>query len=305
MMILVGDVVDVLRCGEVALHQVGGCFRLFAAKGDVVQSHGAAAVLREADDVVALQTVKTEVHRLQHGLVIVGQLALIAHRAHRLAIDLHRQVEGSVVGQTYGQLAFLAVGGESETSGRGNGKRRTLKKIAPSVIPGEVVYFVECVIVVSRRVAHSHESRAVHGQRFLVALGNEVVAIIRIWIARAREGCVRTPAYRPRSPEQATATHCAGGHFLQVVGSLHVGRREQLWLQSSAIAINPDLVYIAESGTAHHLGSELMDTRLCHADLCPSARGQNGVSGVAGRVGLLPSHKRQPLQWSLSGFASF
>ena len=66
-----------------------------------------------------------------------------------------------------------------------------------------------------------------------------------------------------------SAIHYILRHLLQVVRFTEILGIECFVLEISSITIDFHLTDIRKTGTAHHIGSQLMNTRFAHPDLCP------------------------------------
>ena len=82
------------------------------------------------------------------------------------------------------------------------------------MIPRIVVHLVKAVIILRLRVGCSRQSLLTDDEGFLFASRQEVIAIIRIRITRAREGVLRFPGHRTYGIEDPLAVHHTGRYFL-------------------------------------------------------------------------------------------
>ena len=155
------------------------------------------------------------------------------------------------------------------------------------MIPGKVVDLMKRVVVVGGGIERRHKGGAVDRQGLLVALGKEIVAVVRIGIADALGGGSTTPLHGSDGMEQALATDGARGHLLQVIGLLQIGAVEALWLQGTAIAVDFHFVRMTETSLTDNSIGQLVDAGGGHPDLGPHALGQHRVRGieVGGTVG--------------------
>ena len=159
-------------------------------------------------------------------------------------------------------------------------------EVATSMEPGVVVDLIERAIVVSQGIVGFQEIVRAQHLGFVVVLGQEIIAVTGIRIAHAL--MVIVPSHRSDAIEQFSAIHLAGGQLHQVVRFHQIIRCQQLWLQTSTIAVDFHLTQIGESCTSDEVVSQLVDARLGDADLDPGAFSQYGVISIALR-GISPT----------------
>ena len=80
-----------------------------------------------------------------------------------------------------------------------------------------------------------------------------------------------------------SAIHYILRHLLQVVRLPNILGIKCLVLEISSITVDLHLADIRKTGTAHHIGSQLMNTRFTHSDLCPFSACQHRMVGIGGR----------------------
>ena len=80
-----------------------------------------------------------------------------------------------------------------------------------------------------------------------------------------------------------SAIHYILRHLLQVVRLTEILGIERFVLEISSITVDLHLADIRETGTAHHIGSQLMNARFAHSDLCPFSTCQHRMVGIGGR----------------------
>ena len=80
-----------------------------------------------------------------------------------------------------------------------------------------------------------------------------------------------------------SAIHYILRHLLQVVRLPDILGIECFILKISSITVDLHLADIRKTGTAHHVGSQLMNTRFAHPDLCPFSACQHRMVGIGGR----------------------
>ena len=120
----------------------------------------------------------------------------------------------------------------------------------------------------------------IHPCRLFPSLGNEIISVIRIRIPDALDRSLVLPAYRSLGIEIVLAINNTLRHFLQIIKLLQFTGYKRLILQISAIAINLHLIYIRESGLAHHGIRQLMNARLAHSNLSPCSRCQDRMVSI-------------------------
>ena len=149
------------------------------------------------------------------------------------------------------------------------------------MIPGEVVHFIERVIVVVRGVIGGCKGRTVQGQRLIIIGRQQITAHIRIRIARAREGILRRPRHRPHAIEQPSSTHSDRRHFLHIIGSSQIVARQLFGLQGTAIAVDLHLRGIRKTCFLQQSVGEMIDPTLRDTDLRPRTFAQHGVRSIS------------------------
>ena len=165
--------------------------------------------------------------------------------------------------------------------GAAGGYRVVLAQVAPALVPGIIVHLVQRVVIVGRRIEGVDEGRAVHRERFAVALGEEIIAAVGVWVACA-DVCVNAaPRHRPLGMEQPAAVNGACGHLLEVVIPHKVFFPKHFVLESSAISVHLHTAHVRQSGTAYQVAGYLVNARGRHAYLGPTALAQHGVDRIA------------------------
>ena len=149
------------------------------------------------------------------------------------------------------------------------------------MVPREAVDLIETVIVVGSGVVFFQKCRGVYRGHGVVALREEVIAIVGIEVARAPCCRVAAPAHGSFGVEEMLAANDALLHLGQVVEGLERVAVEDLVLQVTAIAVDLHLVDVGEASLAYEAAAELIDARCRHAYLHPPAGGQDGMRGIA------------------------
>ena len=147
--------------------------------------------------------------------------------------------------------------------------------------PRVVVDLVERVVVLRQRVIVRLELSLVLGECCRIVLGEEVVAVAAIRVARACRCRYTAPADGSRGIEQALAADGAGRHLAEVVGTGKVVCREPFGLHGTAVAVDLHLAEVREASPSHQLVGQLVDPRRRYADFGPATRGQHRVGGIA------------------------
>ena len=80
-----------------------------------------------------------------------------------------------------------------------------------------------------------------------------------------------------------SAIHYILRHLLQVVSLPNILGIERFVLEISSITVDLHLADIRKTGTAYHVGSQQMNTRFAHPDLCPFSACQHRMVGIGGR----------------------
>ena len=80
-----------------------------------------------------------------------------------------------------------------------------------------------------------------------------------------------------------SAIHYILRHLLQVVRLTDILGIERFILEISSITVDLHLADIRKTGTAHHVGSQLMNPRFAHPNLCPFSACQHRMVGIGGR----------------------
>ena len=149
------------------------------------------------------------------------------------------------------------------------------------MIPRIVVHLVKAVIILRLRVGCSRQSLLTDDEGFLFASRQEVIAIIRIRITRAREGIFRFPGHRTYGIEDPLAVHHTGRHFHQIVRRLQIIASQTFRLQSTTIAVDSHPIDIRETSLLHQRLRQLVVAVLRHTDLHPRPLFQDGVLRIA------------------------
>ena len=124
-----------------------------------------------------------------------------------------------------------------------------------------------------------HKGSRIYQDRSFISLGNEIIAIIRIWISNTK---VVFPAHRSTCIEIMLSIHHTLFYFLQVIGLLDIVRIKGLILQITAIAIDFHLIDIGKACSTHHIRSQLMHPRFAHPNLSPFSTSQHRVCCIDG-----------------------
>lgn len=268
-------------------------------QGYVVQASLHAAAHRAADlcgqgdaPGVALRQVPgdVEVGELSLGIIQM-QLAvggIYVPGGHRLAVGRDGQRSGHVATREHhGQalVAQAADAGEGVVARLRSGKHVGFHQVAPSAEPGVVVHLVQGMLQGGvHPLAHGAGVGVLGGDVGpCVALGEEICGPCGIGIEDAVDAL--PPHQAVALQEQVPARGAEERDLLEVV-KIVVGI-QGFGLLVSAIAVEADLVGIAEAHAGEKRGSEAVDAVLGDVYLAPCARGQYGVVGIppGGRAG--------------------
>ena len=116
-----------------------------------------------------------------------------------------------------------------------------------------------------------HEVFVTDGERFVLALSQEITASVGIGIPSSRGGGGCLPIDGADTIEQTPTINHTGGHLFEVVRISEVITSQLFWLQGSAIAIELHFRWIRESCLFDEGIRQLIEARLGNTDLRPSA----------------------------------
>ena len=205
-------------------------------------------------------------------------------------------VAAAVVGQGYGQGTSITIGIKGIASRITDGEECLIKEVTATVVPGEVVYLIQVVVVVGRGVMCRHKLLLSHINRrplsiqapFLLGgtgggfpICQEITAGAGIGIPRSGSGGGSLPVDGSDTIEQTAAIDHTGGHFFKVVRLSKIVTRQLFWLQGSAIAIELHLRRIRETCLLDEGIRQLIEARLWDTDLRPGAGLEDRVVGIA------------------------
>ena len=129
------------------------------------------------------------------------------------------------------------------------------------------------------RIVGLHKGCRIYQGRSFICLGNEIIAVIRIWISYTQ---VVFPAHRSTCIEIMLSIHHTLFYFLQIISFLDVFCIKCLILQITAIAIDFHLIDVGKTGSTHHISSQLMHTCFTHSNLSPFPACQHRVCCIDG-----------------------
>ena len=121
------------------------------------------------------------------------------------------------------------------------------------------------------RIVVGYQLRRLNSKRIAFMLCEEVIAVVGIGIAGTDKRILRCPGHRACSIENPSAIYRRGGHFLQIVCRRKVVARQRLWLQGSAITINPHTIDIRKTRLTDERLRQLIKAALWDTYLGPSA----------------------------------
>ena len=284
MMILIRDTIHVFWHRERL--EIGFVLRGVMAQGDVVESQISACRLSDAHGVLCLQdAVELILKHIFPCLRIAVEGDSLIDGTHHRVVYFHLRLIVAVGRQSDCQSALSAVGCQRVGLWRTDGEECLVEEVSPSVIPGIVVHLVKAVIIVIKWIVFGDKCLFANVKWLLLeavlAICQEVVAFIRIRIARAHEGVLRFPRHGACGMEYPLAVHRAGGHLLQIVGSCQIVACQPLRLQASAIAVDSHLADICKACFLDECLRQLVEATRWHSDLRPVPLAKHGVGGIA------------------------
>ena len=272
MVILVHETILERGFFEGCRRETGHRCRLVAGQCQIVQTQVLATGLGDGHRILALFQILEPIGPCTGCGLCIGverhrDIQLVDHGV----VYSHRSLEATVITQHHGQRTARAVAGQ----GIGLWGTRLIEgfvvEVPATVIPGEVVYLIERVIVVVRGIIGLSESRTVECQWLCIVFRQQIAAIIGIRIACAREGILVCPGHRPHTIEKPSAADGDGWHLLQVVGLCQIITRQLLRLQCSAIAVYLHFRRVGESRLLHQRLCQLINPALRNTDFRPTA----------------------------------
>ena len=284
MMVLVHDLIVEVGHGQVTV-QVDQCLGLGECQREIVESQVGARGLGDGDGVrPCLQDIQRVVYDIFLSLGVAVEGHAPADGAHSRVVHGDGGAEAAVVGQGHGQRACGAIGLERVAARCADAEEGLVKQVTTAMIPGEVVHLVQVVVVVGRGVMGCREFVETDGERGVVALRQEVAAVLRIGVPRAFGRRGRGPVHGSDAVEHPPSVDLTGSHLRQVIGLRQVVSRQPFGLQRPAIAVE---LYLCRVGKACFFDQgvrQLIEARRGHADLRPCAFPEHGVVGIASTV---------------------
>ncbi len=282
MMVLIGNIINVFRCGE-RLCEVG-CRRWFVvSQRHVVEMNRTTCERRNLHCVGGIER-----GELIGGGALVGSIKVRKrHRngTERGAVDGDGDACVLTGGDVHRQLRrtdTLRMGDDEAFRGVGIDGLR-VEEVAAALVPAEAVDLIERVIIVGRGIEAVEECGGVYRGRRGVILGEEIITITGIGIARAACGSVARPAHRTAGVEQTVTVDHTGRHLFQVIMGGQLIAVQHLILQIAAIAVDLHAAQVAEAGLPRHGAGELIHTRFRHPNLRPTAGAQHRMGSIARR----------------------
>ena len=300
MMVLVRDVVHIFRFRQRSRLEVGLVLGRIVHEGDIVQSEVCPRGLGDTHRVLSLHdAVELIFVHILLCLRIAVEVHALPDGAHQRVVHLHLRLIVAVSRQGYSQRPGFSLGSQCIGPWCADGEELLVEEVAPTVIPRIVVHLVQAVIILRQRIGCGRQYLLTDDERLLFASRQEVIAIIRIRITRAREGLLRFPCHRPNGIEDSLTVNHTGSHLLQIVRRLQIVARQTFRLQSTAIAVDPHPVDIREASLLHQRLRQLVVAALRHTDLHPRPFFQNGVRRITHAVAFATSRSPNAFGTSL------
>ena len=139
------------------------------------------------------------------------------------------------------------------------------------------------MIIVGTRIADCLQQFFTDSQRLRIVLCQEIVAIVRIWIADSDGSLWRLPVHWSNGIEHPLTADRTRRHLCQIVCLPQIVTCQALWLQGAPIAIDLHLRGVRETTSLDELIGELVETRSWHTDLRPGTFTKHGMFCIARR----------------------
>ena len=240
MMVLVGDVINIFCLRERRAAERGSRCWLVGVQRDIVETYRTSALRCYLHAVLVFQTINHKCLLRRITCIVCAKCygessyhrVVYRHLGSGIAACRKHYLHLSGVGSTLSGYGISLVGTEIY--------RSVLEEIAAAAEPCVVVYLVQGVIVVCLGIVRRQKLVCTDAQRCLVALCYKVIAIVGIGVANAHITAV--PRHWSLRIEESSAVNSARGHLLQVVQGYKFLADKFFVLQSTAIAINLNLV---------------------------------------------------------------
>lgn len=207
--------------------------------------------------------------------------------AHSLAVDAHLCRHGSTGSDAHRELPRRGAFRMGQHDGLTAACRhsRGVKEVAAARIPTVAVDLMQTVIVVGRGIEAIDKCCRVDGGNDRVVLGQEIIAIVGIRVARAARGIVTAPAHWTFGIEQPMAVDGTCSHLMQVVGFSKFVTIKHLILQVTAIAIDMHAAQVRESCLSYQALREFIHAGGRHPDLGPCRFAKQNGERNASKLG--------------------
>ena len=270
------------RCGTQGRHWN----RIPEAQLDIVEMHICARRLTDGHDGTVIRQivdaerpyVRCRFHISVESLFLRGCGLLV-----------NKNVAQNVIAQIHRSVAVAGIGHHDAEGGLAASFRRQLvslfctrleetlvEEIAPAMKPCEIIYFVEGVVIVGRRIERCGKLGAVEKQRLFIALGEEIATYVAVGIADTCRRCRSVPVYRSYGVEQTPPVYLTCRHLRQLAGGCEIGLRQCLRLQGATITEDTHMLRMVKTGSGKQRVCQLIDARLRDGNLYKTA-GKLGI----------------------------
>ena len=210
-------------------------------------------------------------------------MGLLGNSSHHRVIHGNGCLEVSIISQSHRQGTRSTIGRQFIFLGRSQRKECLVKKIAPTVIPGIIIYLVKRMIIVGIRITNSLQQFFTDSQRLRIILCQEIITVVRIGIADSDGSLWRLPVHWSNGIEHPLTADRTRRHLCQIVCLPQIVTCQALWLQGAPIAIDLHLRGVRETTSLDELIGELVETRSWHTDLRPGTFTKHGMFCIARR----------------------
>ena len=281
-MVLVRYMVHIFRFRQRSRLEIRLILGHIMHEGDIVQSEVCPRGLGDTHRVLCLHdAVELIIVHILLCLRIAVEVHALPDGAHQRVVHLHLRLIVAVSRQGYSQRPGFSLGSQRIGPWRTDGEELLVEEVAPAVIPRIVVHLVQAVIILRQRIGCGCQYLLTDDERLLFASRQEVIAIIRIRITRARECFLCFPCHRTHGIEDSLTVHHTGRYFLQIVRRLQIVASQTFRLQSTTIAVDSHPIDIRETSLLHQRLRQLVVATLRHTDLHPRPLFQDGVLRIA------------------------
>ena len=281
MMVLIGDIVNILSHRQIA-RQTWGWLRRLPCHRHIVQANWSTSNRLDNDSII----LQIRLYRIggwafastivvgAKGYILRTQLATIQINFNtgisHTCRNVHRQIA----------IRIACSIGEHHSHAVTQRNRRLIIEVSTSMIPCVTIHLMNGVIKVIGWIERRYKFRRIYSQRSLVSLRDEVITIVGIRITSTARRGTATPTYRTFAKKEMIAIDYTLRNFLQVVIGVNLRGIKRFILQVTTIAIYLHLINISEASLSDDTLCQAIDTSLWHTNLCPSTWCQNGMSRI-------------------------